>query len=82
MWRAIVFGCVLTLANAPAGEHSPGNDLNKDGGPQDRRVGRERHWQERRDYWLPVPPLPTQIRHPVRPRHAVPDDGFRTFIQL
>jgi hypothetical protein len=55
MWRAIVFGCVLTLATATAGEHSPGNDLNNDGGPQDRRVWRERHWQERREDCSPCP---------------------------
>ena len=64
MWRAIVFGCVLTLATAPAGEHSPGNALNNDGGSRDRRVWRERHWQERREDWLPVPRY--------QPRYVIP----------
>ena len=26
----------------------------------------------------PRAPLPAEIRHPARPRRAVPDDGFRT----
>jgi hypothetical protein len=53
MWRAIIFGCVLTIATATAGERSPGNDLNNDGGPKDRRHWRERHWRDRQEDWRP-----------------------------
>jgi hypothetical protein len=49
MWRAIIFGCVLTLASATAGERSPGNDLNNDGGPKDRYQWR----QEQQERWWP-----------------------------
>jgi hypothetical protein len=66
MWRAIIFGCVLTIATATAGERSPGNDLNNDGGPKDRRHWRERHWRDRQEDWRPR----------YQPRYIIPPGPF------
>ena len=47
MWRAAILGCLFIVGTATAGERSPGNDLQHNGGPRDRREAWKRWHQQR-----------------------------------
>jgi hypothetical protein len=76
-WCAILVGC-MAAGYAVAGEKSPGNDLNNDGGPKDRREAREERREareerreRRRERWSPwryQPPYVHERRYHYRQR--------------